>query len=32
LKFVDDNTHTLEMYTTTDGKEYKSMEIKYTRK
>jgi hypothetical protein len=32
LKFVDDNTHTLEMYITADGKEYKSMEIKYTRK
>jgi Protein of unknown function (DUF1579) len=32
LKFVDDNTHTLEMYTTANGKEFKSMEIKYTRK
>jgi len=32
LKFVDDNTHILEMYTTGQGKEYKSMEIKYTRK
>ncbi len=32
LKFVDDNTQLFEMFVTTDGKEYKSMEIKYTRK
>jgi len=32
LKFVDDNTHVLEMFLTDKGKEYKSMEIKYTRK
>ncbi len=33
FKIIDDNTQTLEMYTTQKGgKEYKSMEIKLTRK
>ncbi len=32
LQFIDDNTHVLTMYTTANGKEFKSMEIKYTRK
>jgi len=33
FKVVDDNTHTIEMYSTPgNGKEYKSMEIKLTRK
>ena len=32
MKIVDDNTETMEMYTTVDGKEFKTMEIKMTRK
>jgi hypothetical protein len=33
LKMVDDNTHMFEMYKPgMDGKEFKCMEIKYTRK
>lgn len=32
IKTVDDNTETMEMFTTRDGKEFKSMEIKMTRK
>ena len=32
FKKVDANTETLEMFTTRDGKEFKSMEIKMTRK
>jgi hypothetical protein len=32
FKLVDDNHQTMEMYMTTDGKEHKSMEIKFTRK
>lgn len=32
MKHVDDNTEVMEMYTTRDGKEFKSMEIKMTRK
>ncbi|MBC7915018.1 MAG: DUF1579 domain-containing protein [Pyrinomonadaceae bacterium] len=32
LKLVDANTETMEMFTTKDGKEFKSMEIKMTRK
>ncbi|NEU07203.1 DUF1579 domain-containing protein [Flavihumibacter sp. R14] len=32
MKIVDDNTETMEMFTTRDGKEFKSMEIKMTRK
>jgi hypothetical protein len=32
MKIVDDNTETMEMFTTKDGKEFKSMEIKMTRK
>ena len=32
FKLVDDNTQLLEMYCTKDGKEYKNMEIKFTRK
>ena len=32
IRFVDDNTQVMEMYTTAKGKEYKSMEIKFTRK
>lgn len=31
-KFVDDNTLMVEMYKVTDGKEFKMMEIKLTRK
>jgi hypothetical protein len=31
FKLVDDNHQTLEMYMTQKGKEYKSMEIKFTR-
>lgn len=30
-KFVDDNHQVMEMYYSADGKEFKSMEIKYTR-
>ncbi len=30
-KFIDDNNQLLEMYNTVDGKEFKSMEIKFTR-
>jgi hypothetical protein len=32
FKVIDDNNHLLEMYTTHAGKEFKSMEIKFTRK
>ena len=32
LKIVDDNTQLLSQYTVMDGKEFKSMEIKLTRK
>ena len=32
LKFVDDNTQIMEQYGVKDGKEYKSMEIKLTRR
>jgi hypothetical protein len=32
MKFVDDNTHVMEMYMTKDGKEFKNMEITFTRK
>jgi hypothetical protein len=31
-RFLDDNTQVLEMYSSTGGKEFKNMEIKYTRK
>ena len=31
-KFVDDNTHIMEMFMQHEGKEFKSMEIKMTRK
>ena len=29
---VDNNTQMMDMYATQDGKEYKTMEIKFTRK
>lgn len=32
FKWVDDNTQMMEMYMTQDGKEFKSMEMKLTRK
>jgi hypothetical protein len=32
LKIIDDNTQSMEMFMTHEGKEYKSMEIKLTRK
>ncbi len=32
IKFVDDNTQIMEMYMDDNGKEFKSMEIKYTKK
>lgn len=32
IKVVDDNNHVMEMYMTQGGKEFKSMEIKMTRK
>lgn len=32
LKFVDDNTQIHEMFVMQNGKEFKMMEIKYTRK
>lgn len=32
LKVVDDNTQVMEQYTIQDGKEFKSMEIKFIRK
>jgi len=32
LKFIDDNNQLLEMYRVQDGKEFKMMEIKLTRK
>jgi hypothetical protein len=32
LKIVDDNTHMMEMFSYQDGKEFKTMEIKLTRK
>ncbi len=31
VKFLDDNTHVFDMYMTHAGKEFKSMEINYTR-
>jgi hypothetical protein len=31
-KMVDDNTQTMEMYSTVAGKDFKNMEIKYVRK
>jgi hypothetical protein len=31
-KYVDDNTQMIEMYNVTEGKEFKTMEIKLTRK
>ena len=31
-KLIDDNTQLMEMYSVTNGKEFKNMEIKYTRK
>ena len=31
-KMVDDNTQTMEMYSIANGKEFKNMEIKFTRK
>ncbi len=31
-KLVDDNTQIMEMYSITNGKEFKNMEIKYSRK
>jgi hypothetical protein len=30
-KMIDDNTQTMEMYSITNGKEFKNMEIKFTR-
>jgi len=32
MKFIDDNTQLMEMYIIQDGKEFKNMEIKFTRK
>ncbi|HTQ63289.1 MAG TPA: DUF1579 domain-containing protein [Puia sp.] len=32
MKFVDDNNHYFEMFVNQAGKEFKAMEIKYTRK
>lgn len=32
IKIIDDNNQTVEMFTTVKGKEYKSMEIKLSRK
>ena len=32
MKFIDEKTHMMEMYQTKDGKEFKSMEIKFTKK
>jgi hypothetical protein len=32
MKFIDDNNEFMEMYMTQDGKEFKTMEIKFTRK
>lgn len=32
MKFIDDKTQMMEMYMTKDGKEYKNMEIKFTKK
>ncbi|PWV50547.1 DUF1579 domain-containing protein [Chitinophaga sp. S165] len=32
FKIVDDNNHVMEMYMVNDGKEFKTMEIKFTRK
>lgn len=32
FKMVDDNHHVMEMYMTNDGKEFKTMEIKFARK
>lgn len=32
IKFVDDNNQVMEMYSQANGKEYKSMEIVFTRK
>ncbi len=30
-KIIDDNNHLMELYTTRDGKEFKTMEVKYAR-
>lgn len=32
IKFIDDKTHQMEMYMTKDGKEFKNMEIRFTKK
>ena len=32
IKWIDDNNEVMEMYSTMDGKEFKNLEIKYTRK
>jgi hypothetical protein len=32
VKFIDDDTQLMEMYATQNGKEFKTMEIKFTRK
>lgn len=32
IKFIDDNTQVMEMYAMANGKEFKNMEIKFTRK
>jgi hypothetical protein len=32
LKFIDDNNQVMEMYISANGQEFKTMEIKYTRK
>ena len=32
VKFIDDNTQSMEMYAMTGGKEFKTMEIKFSRK
>jgi hypothetical protein len=32
LKIIDNNTHIMEQYNTKNGKEFKTMEIKFTRK
>jgi hypothetical protein len=32
MKFIDDNNQLMEMYVTKDGKEFKNMVIKFTRR
>lgn len=32
MKFIDENNQTMEMYMTKNGKEFKTMEIKFTKK